>query len=230
MNTSRVISDLGSSAWRRWDAPSVGSDPIPDHEPTELKLPSEQELQALREAAFEEGFEAGRVQGIEAGRTQTETQARLFTDLVETLARPFDDLDQRVEGELVALVIALVRQLVRREIRTDPKVVLAAVRESLQALPASSQNIRLALHPEDAAIVRRYLADDEQESNWRIAENPGLARGGCKIITDTSQIDATVENRLARVINAVFGGERRTDQSRDASGARAEADPDGEDG
>jgi flagellar assembly protein FliH len=223
MNSSRVIPGPGSSAWQRWNAPSVLTEPSSTQESYNAKLPTEQELQALRESAFEEGFAAGRAQGIESGRAETENQARLFKDLMAALAQPFNDLDGRLEEELVALEIALVRQLVRREIRTDPEVVLAAVRESLRALPASSQDIRLVLHPDDATIVRRFLADDQQENNWRITENPGLSRGGCKVLTTTSRIDATVENRLASVISAVFGGERSTDRSNPAPTTEAES-------
>jgi flagellar assembly protein FliH len=47
---------------------------------------------------------------------------------------------------------------------------------------------------------------------WTINEDPLITRGGCKIDTDVSHIDATVENRLAAVIATVFGGERNRDR------------------
>lgn len=219
MSSSKVIVGVESDAWRRWHAPSVETDPASTCEPENVRLPTEQELQALREAAreaaFEEGFAAGRKQGIESGRAEVEAQAHLFGELAAALAQPFEDLDRRVEEELVALAIALVRQLVRREVRADPEVVLGAVRESLRVLPASSRDIRIVLHPEDAKIVRRFLVNDQQEESWKITENPGFSRGGCKVITNTSQIDATLEHRLIGVINAVFGGERSTDEPSD---------------
>ena len=38
-----------------------------------------------------------------------------------------------------------------------------------------------------------------------------LSRGGCRVSTDTSRIDATVENRVNAVIAEVLGGERDVD-------------------
>jgi flagellar assembly protein FliH len=213
------MANVQPDAWKRWDAPKVGGQSATIHEPDNPKLPTEQEMQALRDAAFEEGYGAGRAEGIESGRAVIQEQFRLFQNLIAAVARPFDDLDRRVEEELVALAIAVVRQLVRREIRTHPEVVLASVRESLRALPASAQDIRIVLHPEDAAIVRSYFADGQQDANWRITENPGITRGGCELVTSTSQIDATLEHRLASTINAVFGGERRRDGAGQPSAA-----------
>jgi len=44
-----------------------------------------------------------------------------------------------------------------------------------------------------------------------IKEDPTLARGGCKVETDTSQIDASMESRIAEIAAEVLGGERRDD-------------------
>jgi flagellar assembly protein FliH len=52
---------------------------------------------------------------------------------------------------------------------------------------------------------------------WRIVEDPLITRGGCKVDTEVSHIDATVENRLAAVIATLFGGEREHD-CKDAGG------------
>jgi len=41
-----------------------------------------------------------------------------------------------------------------------------------------------------------------------------LVRGGCKIITDNSQIDATLEKRLAMIAAKLMGGEREYDKDK----------------
>ncbi|MFA7388767.1 MAG: FliH/SctL family protein, partial [Thiohalobacteraceae bacterium] len=113
--------------------------------------------------------------------------------------------------ELVHLALAVAQQLVRRELKADPGQVLAAVRETMAALPLAARNVRLHLHPEDAALVREALSLQDNERGWKIAEDPVLTRGGCKISSDTSQIDASVERRLQQAIANVLGGERDSD-------------------
>ena len=84
-------------------------------------------------------------------------------------------------------------------------------REAMAALPLAARNVRLHLHPEDATLVREMLALSDGERGWQISEDPVLSRGGCKISSDTSQIDASVERRLHTVIANVLGGQRETD-------------------
>jgi flagellar assembly protein FliH len=71
--------------------------------------------------------------------------------------------------------------------------------------------VRLALNPEDAAMVREVLSLHEGDQAIRIVEDPVQSRGGCRILTETSQIDATVESRLNAVIANTLGGLRRSD-------------------
>jgi flagellar assembly protein FliH len=81
----------------------------------------------------------------------------------------------------------------------------------MSILPVSSRNISLILHPEDASLVRETYELSESELGWRIVEDPVLARGGCRISTETSQVDATLESRLATLIAPLLGGERDLD-------------------
>ena len=76
-------------------------------------------------------------------------------------------------------------------------------------MPSSSQNIKLHLHPEDASLVKSALSLDETEfDGWKVVDDPVMTRGGCRVQTDSSQIDATVENRLSTIIAKALGDER----------------------
>jgi len=77
--------------------------------------------------------------------------------------------------------------------------------------------VRLALHPEDALLVRDTLIAGDSASNIQIIDDPVQVRGGCRVITDTSQIDASIETRLNAVIAHVLGGQRRGDGEREGS-------------
>jgi len=178
------------------------------------------QLEQLQKEAYREGFEQGKKEGFEyghkealnEGREQIRESIRQFESLLDTLDRPLQQLDDQVERELVELVIAMVRQLVRREIKSDPGQIIGVVRESLAILPLSSRHIRVVLHPEDASLVREIFDLSDADLGWKIVEDPVLTRGGCRILTETSQVDATLESRLAAVIAPLLGGERGQDQ------------------
>ena len=63
--------------------------------------------------------------------------------------------------------------------------------------------------------VRHTLMDPDDQSGWKINADPFLSRGGCRVLTNSSRIDATVETRLNAVIASVLGGERTQDSADD---------------
>jgi flagellar biosynthesis/type III secretory pathway protein FliH len=54
------------------------------------------------------------------------------------LAKPFEVLDAEVERELLTLAMALARQIVRRELKTDPTQIIGIIREAIAALPVAA--------------------------------------------------------------------------------------------
>jgi flagellar assembly protein FliH len=218
-SVTKVLPGLAINDWQRWDAPDVGGD-ASSKAKADARLPTEKELEQLRLCAYEEGFAKGRADGLAKARQEVDAQVRRLESLIGSLAVPFQELDRQVENEIVTLVTTMVRQLVRREIRTDPAMVLGAVREALGVLPVASRDVRVELHPGDAALVRDHLGGGAQERDWRITENPALTRGGCVVVTDVSRVDATLERRLSEVILKVFGGERRSDAASGGAGGR----------
>ena len=118
------------------------------------------------------------------------------------------DLDEQVEKQLVDLAMSAVRQLFRRELKSDPGHVIGVVREAVQLLPVASRDIKVHLHPDDAALLRESLSKADGDTAWAIIEDPLISRGGCRISTDTSQIDARNETRLHDLIASITGEER----------------------
>ena len=165
-------------------------------------------LEELQKAAYEEAFAKGHAEGLAAGADEIRKRGERYDELLRALCEPFDLLDESVEKQLVELATALVRQLFRREIRLDPTHIIGIVREAIQKLPIASRSVQVHLHPEDATLVRESLAPAEGEPAWSIVEDPLIARGGCKVTTESSQIDASTEARLNAVINAALGDER----------------------
>lgn len=168
---------------------------------------------------FEQGLEQGSQQGFDEGSKKgyddnlhlLQTQAATLASLLGTLSEPFKTLDEEVEHELVKLVVAIATQIIRREIKLDPGQIVAVVRESINVLPLASQKITLKLHPEDIELVRSALAVDEMSPSWSLVEDPLITQGGCKVDTEVSHVNATVEHRLAAVIANLLGGERALD-------------------
>lgn len=176
---------------------------------------SKAELDQIGQAAWEEGFargqEAGRAAALNLMQPQINAQkARVgqVQSILDMLAAPLSELDEAVAAELAHLACIIARHVVRRELRADPAQVIAAVREAVGLLPIVSRNVRVHLHPDDAAIVRERLSEPQSERAWVVLEDPVLERGGCRVVTENSQIDARLESRIGAVIATVLGDHR----------------------
>lgn len=175
----------------------------------------EQGLKQGYEQGHQQGLETGHKQGYEESQHLLQKQVSELDSLLQALAEPFKKLDDEVEHELVKLVIAIARQIIRREIRTDPGQIVGVIREAVNVLPLASQKITLNLHPDDAELVRSILKLDENPPLWRLQENPLITRGGCTVETEVSAVDATLEKRLSTVIATMLGDERQQDRGND---------------
>jgi flagellar assembly protein FliH len=162
-----------------------------------------------RQQAVQEGFEEGRRAGAEAARKDVMAQARALERALDALARPFEALEQRFHEEILELVRAIARQLLRRELKLDPAHVIGVVREGLAALPMASTDIVVRMHPEDAKLMQDCLDTQSGDRAWRIEADPLMERGGCVIVTPQSQIDGRLDTRLARTVATMFDDERR---------------------
>jgi flagellar assembly protein FliH len=191
------------SAAAVWTAPDMNSPAI------NQRLPTVSGLADLQEEAYKEAFDQGLAEGRKAGQVEVRAQVEKLAAMFHDLAKPFEVLDAEVERELLTLAMALARQIVRRELKTDPTQIIGIVRDAIAALPVTARDVRVHLHPEDAAVVREHLAPTESERAWTLVEDPVMARGGCQITTTTSRIDARLETRLAAILSELMGTERR---------------------
>jgi flagellar assembly protein FliH len=240
--SERVIVDDAGLSVRRWQAPDVDA---PGHQSPQRAVPrartapvapptedsqappplTADEIARIQEEAREEGFQQGREEGVKAGEDLIQAEVEHLRRILNSLIPSVESLDREVEQELVLLATTVARQLVRRELRTEPGQIVAVVREALSVLPSSDRRLRLHLHPEDVRIVRDALQLSQLEQPWTLIEEPTLARGGALLETEASRVDATVESRLNAVIAALWGGERLGERGADAAVAR---DPDGD--
>lgn len=213
----RILTGSSQNSYSRWQMPVVDSD-VPEVSTVEEGRPkplTAVELESLQRKAYEEGFAAGHEdgfaqgerEGLQAAAAQGRMQAERLQGILRCLTAPLEALDEEVEHSLVALALAIARQVVRGDLATRPEQILPLVRETLDILPAAARNVKLYLHPDDLSLVRAALSDEIESSHWLIREDSTLSRGGCRVESDTSRIDASVQHRLASAITQVLGRE-----------------------
>lgn len=188
-------------AWARWQMPSMQDEPVPESVPVPPAMTGDarETLSSSREEARRAGWEQGLSEGRQAARGELRLQADRFQHLIEQLAEPLAQSDQAVQDELVQLAVAIARQVVQRELTTQPEQIRDVVTQALAALPAGNRQVRVHLHPEDAHLLVEHL-DAHDGVSWKIIEDASLTRGGCVVDTGATRIDARLETRLQDIL------------------------------
>ncbi|MEA5444259.1 flagellar assembly protein FliH [Gammaproteobacteria bacterium AB-CW1] len=220
----------GPADWRRWEAPTVGARREPKPAPTKSaraqsrpekpgkarRSRSEKsagpvtaaEIESIQEAAYQEAWEKGHEEGLKAGRSAARDKANHLEKVLDALAEPLAAVDEQVEQELSDLACLIARQIIRRELKTDPGQIVAVVREAVQALPSSERQVRVQLHPEDARLLRELIGSGRGDSRWELVEDPSISRGGCLVSDRNSRVDLRLEQQVGRVLAGMLGEER----------------------
>ena len=106
------------------------------------------------------------------------------------------------ESGAVHLAAAIAARVIRRELRQQPEITLALVREALD-LAAGSPNVRLHLSPEDykslGTQVRTLIDAISALGDAEVTPDATIAQGGCRVETRFGTIDQQIETQLRRI-------------------------------
>jgi len=172
------------------------------------------ELEAIRQDAYNEGFSTGEKDGYHSGQLKARQEAdsalagKLLAveQLMQQLFEPIAEQDQQLEVALVNLVSHMAREVIQRELSSDSSQIRQVLREALKLLPMGAGNVRIQLNPQDFEMVRALR--ERHEESWRIVEDDTLLPGGCRVETEHSRIDASIETRLAQALKQLFEQQR----------------------
>ncbi|MEL7024026.1 MAG: flagellar assembly protein FliH [Pseudomonadota bacterium] len=192
----------------RWDPPAF---PAPE------SMPTAAELESLQQSAFDEAYAAGLKQGQEDGHAQglaaadDEIRARreLLDNALTALSAPLETLEETLEQQILQMVTQLVGRLFRRQLALDPDSIVGLVRESVALLPAAASTVQVHVHPEDAARLRELnVGGETEQQRWQLVEDPSLLRGGCRVSSGASEVDARVQARIDQLATQLLGDDR----------------------
>jgi len=197
-------------------------------EPTPLTA---EDIEEIRQAAFDEGFsqgkeegftkgfdegkitghqegltsghEEGLEQGLAQGKDTSEQQVAAMQALLEQLHQPLLNVEKNVEAQLLQLVVQLTQAVTKHEAKTNPDILLSAIAEGIKALPGQESQTQILLNPQDIKLVeQQFGAGHIQEQGWRILAAPQLSPGSCQIENSTSNIDLSIKSRLNEVLES----------------------------
>ncbi len=202
----------------------------PPEEEEDVQPPTAEEIEAIRQAAYDEGYQegfqkgheeghekgagegreeghkegydAGYQEGLETGQNVADERAGQWQALLDTLHAPLEQVNLETREQLVKLAVALARAVIRTEVKADEAVIMQSLSEGLKVLPVNETQYRIQMHPDDIELVKSHLGEDDVAAKgWHLLESPGMERGGCDIATEQNAVDVSIERRCRDVLD-----------------------------
>ena len=186
--SSQFVPKEQLSAYQRWEMKSF-----------DVNLPTADDVERIHLQARQEGYSAGYQEGNKIALTEVHRLQKLVSGLEQEIQK-FDD---QIAHDLLALALGIAKQIIRETLKASPELILPVVREALTMLPQHNQHISVLLHPADSVIVREKMGEQLGHTGWKIVDDPTIERGGCRIETMNTQIDAAISSRWQRVVSAL---------------------------
>ncbi len=203
MATSPVIPKEQQSAYQRWE---LGTFETPAQASVEAAANVEH-VRKIGEGARAEAYAVGYREGLEAaqrdGLVETTARTARLDAMVAALTTDLARLDRELAQEVVQLGFAIARKLVGEALKIRPEIVCQSVETALREVAHISGPVSISVNPEDAALVRRNLEAVPPAGGWSLREDPGVARGGCRLETAAGEVDATINSRWRRITSAL---------------------------
>ncbi len=163
---------------------------------------AESEVQSIRDAAYQEGFESGLEQGTQQRYAETEVLGLQVVEVIEQLRTLRQTVRQQGEEELVRLTQNLTRQVVMEELAVNPKVIENLARSALKEVEEHGK-IHLYLHPQDYEFLLNSETDLErylgEEQTLTIRASLDATPGSILVEGDETSVEFTFQNQLERL-------------------------------
>lgn len=191
------------------DDPADSAPVLPAHELKRITDDAYQQgfqkgLEDGRAAGFSEGQSQGHAEGYNQGQEQLQKELTAELEKLQRLARklvaPMEGRQEQVEAVLLQLVQQAVIAVTKQELATSETCIKNLIQESLALLPVDVEGIEVFLHPDD--FQRLDISALPQGSKLSIDES--LSQGGCRVVSAQSEIDQTLESRLAQVFAQIL--------------------------
>jgi flagellar assembly protein FliH len=222
---SKVIPKEQLTAYQRWELAAFDEAAEPANTPLatpspenqneaasadeKVVLPTAEDIERLHQEAWQEGYqlgmEEGRKAGMAAGQETIDEQLTTLQTLMTALECGQLKQDQAVAREVLELALVVARQVLRTALEVKPELILDAISEALKTLPSLNGHHKIVTHPDNAQLIRDWLAREHGHLAWKVMEDAQMDIGSFRFEGAYNELDGSIQARwqeLTRCLGA----------------------------
>ncbi len=177
-----------------------------NHVESLVKAEVDARILELKQKAYQDGFEEGKKAGFLHAETEyRESVAPIHAEWIQFLSQA-DQIKKELfvanEALLIQLVFQIGKHVLLKEMSSDREYVKRLMIHVVEKLGAK-ENIKIKISRKDSENIenlKEFLkAEIPDLKNIQFEASDDLQLGGCKVETDLSRINASVENQLSSI-------------------------------
>lgn len=157
-------------------------------------------VSVINDEDLENARQAGYQQGLSEGIAKTEArmtdELSVLNTLLQSIPTAINDRRMQLSDEIADIVLVISRQFfINQQLNKDS--IALQINQTISQLN-DKQNIELALHPNDLALLQQGLLKIDLKSckNLRVIPDESLRLGGCIVKSEHGVFDASIERQI----------------------------------
>ena len=177
---------------------TVAENQAAEEQRKKLLTDTENKVQEIKNQAYNEGFEAGRLQGMQKRYDEAEPLTKQVQSVLEQLSSLRKVVRFQAEEELVKLSLQIAKNVVADELKLNQDVIKNIVQVALHETEVQGK-IYLYLHPDDYEFLLKCKTNLEQylseEQALVLRQNPDMKPGSINVESDEEIISRSIEDQ-----------------------------------
>jgi len=168
---------------------------------------AEPDMETLRQQAYEERLAKGEEKGYGDGIKKAEPVVTRMQELLAELEGLWHHLVQTYEAQIIDLVGRAAEKVVLSHVSLDHETIKRSIHQAFGTIP-EPVSATIEVNPKEMEYIETlkedFFTQVKSLKHVSLIPNASVSPGGCRIKTDTGEVDATVESRLDAVRQSIM--------------------------
>lgn len=164
-----------------------------------------------KQAGYEQGLAIGKQEGLEKIEQQLNEEKLNSANSIKKLANSFmqsvNQINETVTPKLFDLALLAAEKTVGSLPNVKQKQLMHTIKAVIEQTLIVDPPMTIRLNPNDFVWLEPLLNDEIERNEWQFIADASIELGGCKIFTQTNEIDASVNNHWQIISDSVHGDE-----------------------
>jgi len=193
----------------RHQAESSTPPPAPTAEELRLKeweqalARREKQLEELEKDTLKQAEERGQQLGYEAGWNAAHNERVVLVQAASTMEAEFERFKSELSEKLLDLAVLVSKKVIGDTLALHPEQAAELLNQVLESMQLHSKAVTLRAHPNTIRVLEAQFGDQQMLGNLRMIEDPKQLQGGFLLQHPEGEVDATLQTRWLRAIEAL---------------------------